>query len=201
METQAGKCVLDESTYSSPVPLIGLYITPATLKLVRIASILAPTYKQSSSLIVKEFETYRSSLLSSLDEVFEILHFVDKKMSSSSFENEKKLMLAMAFWRSGSFNIFLPKIVRHEEQQILKNPTFELDQAIDLVNGLQKVLHTDYVREELVLMIDFILGRDYGSLSDLHNYIERLYIDMVKEFLGQLPNAIFKDIKESNAED
>ncbi|KAK9081312.1 hypothetical protein Syun_030675 [Stephania yunnanensis] len=44
------------------------------------------------------------SLLNSLDEVFEILHFVDRKMSSMSFETKMRSMFARALWRNGKFN-------------------------------------------------------------------------------------------------
>ncbi|KAK9146048.1 hypothetical protein Sjap_005951 [Stephania japonica] len=83
----------------------------------------------------------------------------------------------------------------------LKDPTFKLNRAISIIKGLHEALQSDYLRDEFALMTDFILSRAYESLSDWHDYIKRLYVDMVKEFLGQLPNATFKDIRESNVED
>ncbi|KAK9138688.1 hypothetical protein Sjap_009282 [Stephania japonica] len=43
------------------------------------------------------------SLLSSMDEIFEVIHFVDRKISSSSFENRKKSMLTEALWENREY--------------------------------------------------------------------------------------------------
>ncbi|KAK9138697.1 hypothetical protein Sjap_009291 [Stephania japonica] len=48
---------------------------------------------------------------------------------------------------------------------------------------------------------DFLLVRGYRSIDELYGYIEQLYIDMLNEHLVQLPNAIFKEIIESHAEE
>ncbi|KAK9141188.1 hypothetical protein Scep_010869 [Stephania cephalantha] len=159
------------------------------LLLVRIATVCIPS-------------PLSESLSRSLDEVFEILHFVDRKMSSSSLENKKKHVLAEALWAHDNFNILLYEIVQKfgNNDDAFRNQS-PLEQAIGIMKELKEVMRPDYIRDELAMTTDFIQGRAYESIDELYGYMEQLYVEMVKEFLVQLPNAIFKQIIESNAED
>ncbi|KAK9141182.1 hypothetical protein Scep_010863 [Stephania cephalantha] len=67
--------------------------------LVRVATISIPRFLSGS-------------LSSILNEVFQVLQFVDKKMSASSFENKKKYVLAEALMQeSDNFNSLIPDII------------------------------------------------------------------------------------------
>ncbi|KAK9138687.1 hypothetical protein Sjap_009281 [Stephania japonica] len=90
----------------------GIEKAKASDQLIKILSkVSLPT--QDESLVPQLKAHYNSKRPGSLDEVFEILDFVDKKMSSSSFENKKKSMLAKAMWKGGDFRILLAKIARY----------------------------------------------------------------------------------------
>ncbi|KAK9159674.1 hypothetical protein Syun_006015 [Stephania yunnanensis] len=156
--------------------------------LVRIATISIPS-------------SLSGSLLSSLDEGFEILHFVSSKMSSSSFENKMKTVIAKSLKAGGHFNYLLRKMAKKFKNDAAFRSQSQLIKAMAIIKGLKEVLPSDYVRHELDMMTDFIQCRAYESIEELYEYIEQLYVDMVKEFLAPLPKAILKEIIESNAED
>ncbi|KAK9138664.1 hypothetical protein Sjap_009258 [Stephania japonica] len=142
-----------------------------------------------------------ASLPSSLDEVFEVLQFVDRKLSSSSFENKKKFILAEALWKRENFNYLRPKIIKMLGNNVEFEKQSQLNQSIAIIKGLPKVSLYDCVQHELAIMTDFLLLRAYESVQELYGCIEQLFVDMLNEFLIQLPNAIFREIIESNAED
>ncbi|KAK9081298.1 hypothetical protein Syun_030661 [Stephania yunnanensis] len=156
--------------------------------LVRIATISLPS-------------SLSESLLSSLNEVFEVLQFVDRKMSTSSFENEKKYVLAEALLVSKNFNCLLPAIIRNFGYLVAFRKQPQLIQSIAIIKGLKEVMQSDYVQHELAMMTDFIQLQAYESVDELYGFIEQLFVDMLDEFLVQLPNAILREIIESNAED
>ncbi|KAK9159670.1 hypothetical protein Syun_006011 [Stephania yunnanensis] len=98
-----------------------------------------------------------ASLLNSLNEVFEVLQFVARKLSASSLENKKKFILAEALWKRDNFNHLRPKIIK----MFGNNDTFEkqsrLNQSIAIIKGLKEVSHSDYLQYELAMMTDFLL--------------------------------------------
>ncbi|KAK9120429.1 hypothetical protein Syun_018046 [Stephania yunnanensis] len=97
-----------------------------------------------------------ASLSNSLNEVFEVLQFVDRKLGASSLENKKKFVLAEALWKKDNFNYLRPKIVK----MFGNNDTFEkqsqLNQSIAIIKGLKEVSRSDYVQYELAMMTDFL---------------------------------------------
>ncbi|KAK9138682.1 hypothetical protein Sjap_009276 [Stephania japonica] len=100
---------------------------------------------QDESLVPQLKAHYNSKRPGSLDEVFEILDFVDKKMSSSSFENKKKSMLAKALWKGGDFRILLAKIARYHVPDSFLYPRSQLDRVTEAIEGLKKELRSDYM--------------------------------------------------------
>ncbi|KAK9081307.1 hypothetical protein Syun_030670 [Stephania yunnanensis] len=115
--------------------------------------------------------------------------------------NKKKAMLAEALWENRNFcGVLLPKIIRIHGKDAFQALT-ELDKAISIIRHLKEVLRTDSVQKELAMITDFLLIRGYQSTGELYGYIEQIYIDMLNEYLIQLPNAIFKEIIESHAEE
>ncbi|KAK9138666.1 hypothetical protein Sjap_009260 [Stephania japonica] len=142
-----------------------------------------------------------ASLPNSLNEVFEVLQFVDRKLSASSLENKKKFILAEALWKRENFNYLRPKIVKMFGNNDEFEKQSQLNQSIAIIKGLKEVSLSDYVQHELAMMTDFLLLRAYESIQELYGCIEQLFVDMLNEFLIQLPNAIFREIIESNAED
>ncbi|KAK9153349.1 hypothetical protein Sjap_000829 [Stephania japonica] len=143
----------------------------------------------------------RSKLLtSSLNEIFDVIHFIDKKKNLTSFKNKKKCMVARAAWLGDAFHASLTKANIHEEILTIQfEPT--LYQVREIIKDLRNELPSDFICEELCIITDFINLQVYRSKEDLYNFIERLFEDMLKAFLFQLPNLIFKDILESDLED
>ncbi|KAK9137902.1 hypothetical protein Sjap_008496 [Stephania japonica] len=161
------------------------------LILVRIATVCIPFHLSES-------------LLKSLDEVFETIHFVDGKINPSNPVNKMRCRLAKEMWNGRSLSIFLPKIfdkstnIEHIELQS------QLERAILIIEGLKNAFPSSakLVWEELSTLTDFITkDRVYGSIEDLYEFVKQLFVEMIKECLTQLPNAIYKDLVESNPED
>ncbi|KAK9138684.1 hypothetical protein Sjap_009278 [Stephania japonica] len=146
-----------------------------------------------------------SLLLSSLSEIFEVIQFVDRKMSPA-FENKKKTKLAEALLKSDKFSRhLLPKIMKKLTMKMPESDSesdSQLAQAIEILRGLKRELPTDYVREELAIITEFILNHQvHGSIEDLYECLERLFVDISIEYLIQLPHAIFKEIVECHPEE
>ncbi|KAK9137821.1 hypothetical protein Sjap_008415 [Stephania japonica] len=79
-----------------------------------------------------------------------------------------------------------------------------LDQVIENIIDLKQRLileDDDNVKEEIVVIIDFIEHKSYASIEELISNAQLLSVDMLNKFLTQLPGVIFKDIVESPPED
>ncbi|KAK9159669.1 hypothetical protein Syun_006010 [Stephania yunnanensis] len=158
--------------------------------LVRVATISIPS-------------SLSNSLSKAFGEVFEIVHFVDRQMSSSPLSLMENFKLAKSLWESRNFNkLLLSKIVEKIGKEAFEAGS-HLEQAIMIIQGLHEAIPSDYVWDELKLMTEFILQstQAYGSVDELYGYIEQLFVGMLNEFLMQLPIAIFKYINERHAED
>ncbi|KAK9154958.1 hypothetical protein Sjap_002438 [Stephania japonica] len=144
-----------------------------------------------------------NSLLKAFSEVFEVVYFVDRQMSSLQLGREENFKLAKSLWESRNFNkVLLSKIVKTIGKEAFETRS-HLDQASMVIQGLYKAMPSDYVWEELKLVTEFIRQstQTYGSVEELYHYMEQLFVAMVTEFLIQLPNAIFKYISESAVEE
>ncbi|KAK9085856.1 hypothetical protein Sjap_026267 [Stephania japonica] len=172
--------------YDSARP--GYEVSPLTIVLlIRVTSISIPL-------------PLRGSLLSSLTEVFDIIHFIDRKTCSPSIENKNKSKFAKALWGRDEFNTLLPKIIDKSKVETFKMLS-PLDQATEIIRGVRKALPSDYVWDELDLITDFIQHQAFGSIEELYGFVEQLFVDLLIGFLIELPNAIFKEIVESQPED
>ncbi|KAK9159665.1 hypothetical protein Syun_006006 [Stephania yunnanensis] len=134
-----------------------------------------------------------------LSEIFEVAHFVERKMSSTSFENKKKSKLAKAAFEGPSSRNDLLKVFKISNDEALQS-CYNVDRTIAIVKRLKDALPEDLVREELGILTSFIQHQNYRSVDELYGYIEQLFVNMLNEFLSQLPNAIYKEIIESNPE-
>ncbi|KAK9159580.1 hypothetical protein Syun_005921 [Stephania yunnanensis] len=136
-----------------------------------------------------------------LSEIFEVIHFVERKMNSTSFENKKKSKFAKAALEGPSSRGYLLRVAGVICNGAVLPPNCNVDQAIATIGRLKDALPSDLVREELGIIIDFIKRRNYKSIQELYDYIEQLFVAMLNEFLSQLPSAIYKEIIESNPKD
>ncbi|KAK9116315.1 hypothetical protein Sjap_015262 [Stephania japonica] len=117
-------------------------------------------------------------------------------MSSPSFENRKKCVLAEALKESDAYNWLHRRILKKFGNEDAFQNQSQLYQTIVIIKGLKEVRLADYVRRRSGHE-DFILRQAYGSIEEFHGYIEQLFVDMINEFLTQLPTTIFKDIAET----
>ncbi|KAK9138661.1 hypothetical protein Sjap_009255 [Stephania japonica] len=144
------------------------------------------------------------SMLESLNEVFEIIHFVDRKTNPSNPVNKMRSTLAKAMWAGQDLNVLLPKISKKSTNNEASKLRSEVDQAIEIIGGLKQALppHAKLVSNELAIIANFIIKhRVYRSIEELYKFLEQIFVDMLNEFLIQLPNAICRSIVESNPED
>ncbi|KAK9130961.1 hypothetical protein Sjap_011448 [Stephania japonica] len=103
--------------------------------------------------------------------------------------------------KMNSIWVLLSKIVEKIGKEAFEAKS-HLDQATLIILCLYKAIPSDYVWEELKLVAEFIQhNQAYGSIEELYSYMEQLFVGMLNEFLSQLPNAIFKYINESPAEE
>ncbi|KAK9159650.1 hypothetical protein Syun_005991 [Stephania yunnanensis] len=135
-----------------------------------------------------------------IGEIFEVIHFVERKMSSTSFENKKKSKFAKAASQGPSNRDDLLEIFGISNAEVLQT-NYDIDQAMAVVRRLKDALPSDLVREELGILTSFIQQQRYRSVEELNDYIEQLFVEMLTELLIQLPNAIYKEIIECNPED
>ncbi|KAK9111382.1 hypothetical protein Scep_018901 [Stephania cephalantha] len=138
-------------------------------------------------------------LKNSLSQVFEVIHFVEKKTQNTSFANKRRSRLAEAAFAGQEFNAdFFQVILEHDNGAV--RSLQDLDFAMGIIQTLPRVLPSDATEQDMVILTDFIRNRTYGSLAELYAFFERLFVEMLNKFLVQLPEAILKEINESNAE-
>ncbi|OVA05143.1 hypothetical protein BVC80_8895g10 [Macleaya cordata] len=160
--------------------------------LVRIASVAFPSI-------------YTQSLISTMDEAFEIVYFVDRKLKSENFDNKMKWMLAKDIWICRGItchwfqkNFIGPSLKIYNSRT---RSSSELDHALGIIEVLKKN-SIGFLAPELQTIRGFIDKHgDYSSMEELYGQIKQLYVDMLHLFLSKLPKAIFKDVAESPIEE
>ncbi|KAK9081303.1 hypothetical protein Syun_030666 [Stephania yunnanensis] len=233
---------LDDSSYSSPIPIIGLYIAAATLEksIDEIEEFLHLIHETEQGLeewtlrkgvrdmkkwtelnrnnpailnikrllskacalpdpLINQLKDFRNRI-KAYERIFEVIHFVERKMSCTSFENKKKSKFAKAASQGPSNRVDLLEIFGISNTEVLQT-NYDIDQAMAVVRRLKDALPSDLVREELGILTSFIQQQSCRSVEELHDYIEQLFVEMLNELLIQLPNAIYKEIIECNPED
>ncbi|KAK9135140.1 hypothetical protein Syun_014470 [Stephania yunnanensis] len=138
-------------------------------------------------------------LKNSLSQVFEVIHFVEKKTQNTSFENKRRSRLAEAAFAGQEFNFDLFQVILKHDNGAVRSLQ-NLDFAMGIIQTLPRVLPSDAIEQDMVILTDFIRNRIYGSLAELYAFFEQLFVEMLNKFLVQLPEAILKEINESNAE-
>ncbi|KAK9081845.1 hypothetical protein Syun_031061 [Stephania yunnanensis] len=133
-------------------------------------------------------------------EIFDVIHFVEKKMSSTSFENNKSKLAKAAFEGPSSRDELL-KVFKISDTEASQWNN-DMDRVINAFGKLRDALPSDPVKEELCIITDFIIKhQNCISIEELDNFITQLFVEMLNEFLVRLPNAIDKEITESSPED
>ncbi|KAK9159655.1 hypothetical protein Syun_005996 [Stephania yunnanensis] len=134
------------------------------------------------------------SLTAVLSEIFEVIHFVENCISSTSFQNKKKSKFAKAAYQGPSSRDELLKVFKISDAEAAQ---------LNVLGKLRAALPSDDpVKEELCIITDFIIThQNCRSIQELDNFIPQLFVEMLNECLAQLPIAIYKEITVSCPED
>ncbi|KAK9131873.1 hypothetical protein Scep_011401 [Stephania cephalantha] len=137
-------------------------------------------------------------ILDSLGEVFEVIYFIDQRVSSASVK--RKSWEASIFWGSKMFFTFFQKPVHGSS---VSSPMTQPGEAITIMKSVKKRLHREnnVVAQEVGVISSFIQRRAYTSIEELHRDLEQLFVDVLSEGLVRLPGIILKEINESSPED
>ncbi|KAK9110388.1 hypothetical protein Sjap_018448 [Stephania japonica] len=138
-------------------------------------------------------------LKNSLSQVFEVVHFIEKKTRNASFENKRKSKLAEAAFAGQEYNAYFFQVILDHDNGAVRNLQ-NLDFAMGIIQTLPRVLPSDAIEQDIVILTDFIRNRTYSSVAELYAFFKQLFVEMLNKFLVQLPEAILKEIIESNAE-
>ncbi|KAK9085784.1 hypothetical protein Sjap_026195 [Stephania japonica] len=141
-----------------------------------------------------------ASLTAALSETYDVIRFVERKMRFTSFENKKKYVLAKAAMEAPSSRDVLLKVFNISDIEASQFNN-DIHHVIDVLGRLKGALPDDIVKDEMEIITEFIRHRNLRSIQQIHDYIEHLFVDMLNEFLTQVPNAIYKEITESSPED
>ncbi|KAK9085295.1 hypothetical protein Sjap_025706 [Stephania japonica] len=132
--------------------------------------------------------TLAEPIMQALDEAFEMIQYIDKKINVGSFEDRRKRQFAkvlLAF-----MNIHLSK----------KDSTAShrsVDEAISSIENEYKAFPVGYAGKEMEIIKDFVIDQEYASIEELYEDLEELFVDMLLFFLPQLPTVIHKEVCES----
>ncbi|KAK9081284.1 hypothetical protein Syun_030647 [Stephania yunnanensis] len=152
--------------------------------LVRIADSLAPSFRSTS-------------MVSALDEAFEILVFVHEKTKiTTSASTKLKINFAKDIWMSKgiSNHWFQTDIVEH-----LKKGGFAND-IWDRVPGLLDKFLVNYVFHEVCDIVKFIGGTVSDidrRIEEFYDCIELLFVELLHKFIDQFPDVIFNSFDEN----
>ncbi|KAK9152853.1 hypothetical protein Sjap_000333 [Stephania japonica] len=138
-------------------------------------------------------------ILGSLDEVFEILFYIDQRLPTTSLF-ERKTSCANKVWR---FKEFFGTLFEKTKSEVVASQ-LQIDQVIEdleSVAGKLTSLENYPIAHEVEVISCFIRHEAYTSMDELHKGMEQLFVDMLSEHLVQLPGIIFKDIIGSSLED
>ncbi|KAF5197268.1 hypothetical protein FRX31_013149 [Thalictrum thalictroides] len=143
-------------------------------------------------------------LVQAFSEANDILHYIDKSINSSGFKNAKKTGLAKALWMGKDFTCLKSQRSLSNANAGTSQSQSDIERALAIIKKLKGGLPysvDNLVRDELDVIVDFVICRTYTSIEDLYRYMEQMFADMLHVLFGQLPAAIFKSVIESPTEE
>ncbi|KAF5181005.1 Plant/MNJ7-17 protein [Thalictrum thalictroides] len=172
--------------YSDQLGPDGESIPVSTLSivlLVKIAQVCLPKHLNRS--LVKTFR-----------DVYAILCFIEKSISSTSTELTKKFEVAKAVWLARDFrHLVLKTFDRCTTGQGLSRSN--TDCALAIITEVKSKMPEDMIYNEISNIQKFINRRQFSSIKELYDYIEQLYVDMLHVILAQFPTAAFDALTEN----
>ncbi|KAK9131869.1 hypothetical protein Scep_011397 [Stephania cephalantha] len=135
-------------------------------------------------------------IFDSLNEIYEILYYIDQRMSSPSIK--KKSHEIYIWWKGEDLYSYFRKFNSDVDPFQM-----QLEQAIETIKSVkgQSSWANHLISQEVDVILDFVQQKAYTSMDELHVGLEQLFVDMLNERLGLLPGTILKEINESTPED
>ncbi|KAK9141226.1 hypothetical protein Scep_010907 [Stephania cephalantha] len=130
-------------------------------------------------------------ILQALDEVFELIYYIDKKINVGNFEDQRKRQFA---------KVLLKYKNTHLSKKDSATSHRSIREAISSIENEYKAFPIGSADREMKIIRDFIRVQEYASIEELYEDLEQLFVDMLLFFLPQLPIVIFKDASESPIE-
>ncbi|KAK9085291.1 hypothetical protein Sjap_025702 [Stephania japonica] len=128
-----------------------------------------------------------------LGEALEIIYYVDRKMDVR-YEDSRKRQLARRFWKEEDFDRSIKLLNTSEDTT---NP---VRCAISKINNATEIL-PEFASHEGIVVRNFFYPRRYATIEGLCSDVRRLFSEMLRHFLVQLPICVFKDVREGSIED
>ncbi|KAK9159483.1 hypothetical protein Syun_005824 [Stephania yunnanensis] len=137
--------------------------------------------------------TLSKTLMQVLDEAYEIIYYIDKKINVGNSEDHRKRQFAKVLWAYKG--VHLSKIDPNRSN-------WSVAEAISSIKNEWLLFPKGLAAREMDIITAFILirEREYASIEELYHHLEQLFIDMLLFFLSQLPIAILKEVNESPIE-
>ncbi|KAK9138853.1 hypothetical protein Sjap_009447 [Stephania japonica] len=130
-------------------------------------------------------------ILQALDEVFELIYYIDKKINVGNFEDQRKRQFAKV-------------LLQYKNTHLSKKDSVashgSVSEAISSIVNEFQAFPIGFAEREMGIIRDFILDQEYASIKELYEHLEQLFVYMLLFFLPQLPIVIFKDVFESPIE-
>ncbi|KAK9130717.1 hypothetical protein Sjap_011204 [Stephania japonica] len=134
----------------------------------------------------------KEPVIRALDEAFELVYYIDKKINVENFQDVMKHGFAKALLAHK--NVHLSKKDSSTRLHALVN------EALSSIENEWNAFPDGLARKEIKIIMDFICVQEYASIEELCEDLEQLFVDMLLFFLPQLPIFIFKEVNESSIE-
>ncbi|XP_026443798.1 uncharacterized protein LOC113343921 [Papaver somniferum] len=155
------------------------------------------------------------ALVHTLDEAFEIICFVDRKLNPRNFNNKAKSSLAEDIWmcRNITSHWFQKKFIKPSLDIYYSNTcstvvdgdkSSQSSSELAIATGIiQELTHNSFglLIPEFKTISEIVIRGEYKSAEELLGKIKQLFVDMLHYFLSKLPEAIHKDVIESPSEE
>ncbi|KAL5723993.1 hypothetical protein ACHQM5_007314 [Ranunculus cassubicifolius] len=141
------------------------------------------------------------SLQHTFSEAYEIIEFIETRIMPASRKTRMKTKLAKAVLIGNGFNVLLPNIVERSAFVDEFHSLSDLGRARIILRELKNAMPYSALAEDVGAIADLINDPEVGTIQDMYNHAEQMFVDMMHSFLVQFPNAIFKYVVESPAEE
>ncbi|KAK9085304.1 hypothetical protein Sjap_025715 [Stephania japonica] len=188
---------LDDCSTTMPQELLNIYLDAdkdnygdkynvTCLSMVVLVKVVAASVLDPSIAIIK-------SMRDTLGEALEIIYYVDRKMVVR-YEDSRKRQLARRFWKDEDFDRSM-KLLNWSE-----DPNDPVRCAISKMINASEIL-PEFALHEWIRVMNFIYRQRYATIEGLCSDVRRLFSEMLRHFLVQLPICVFKDVRDGSIED